>query len=120
MNNLECSCAGVCHLVVEVGLQFATEVADVHHIHCELVILNLPSLFLRQLEGDVVSVHGGFPLARSAIQRWRYGIAELQSSLPWLYFHPHQRESVAADSGPSNRQDMELMPTTCAPYKEHR
>ena len=49
----------VCYLVVEVALKLATEVAEVHHIHCELILLLLTfPLFARQLEGDVVSVHG--------------------------------------------------------------
>ena len=74
MNNLEEEESfDVCHLVVEVGLQLAAEVADVHHIHCELVILTLLSLFLRQLEGDVVSVHGGLTpgqVCNTEMERW--------------------------------------------------
>ena len=39
----------VCHLVVEVALQLAAEVADVHHIHRELLITFLLTLFSGKL-----------------------------------------------------------------------
>ena len=45
-------------LKVKIALQLAAEVADVHHVHRELLLLTLLLLLLpRQLEGYVVLVH---------------------------------------------------------------